>query len=145
VVEARVARREQEGVVTRLGEASRDGREHTSEEDQRQVAMAGVVADDDRHEASFLSGQRARGRIGAVTHLACYLADALTRRTADVALVVERAGHGRDRHACAFGNVLDRRSNGHEPHDTSTGISGGERCPKKYKVEFMCMRKGVSQ
>ena len=104
--------------------------------------MAGVVADDDRDEASRLSGQRARGRIGAVADLARHLADALTRRPSDVALVVERPGHGRDRDTGALGNVLDRGSSRHELHDTSTGITGGERCPREYKLEFSFMKRG---
>jgi hypothetical protein len=106
--------------------------------------VAGVVADDDCDEASRLSGQRARGRIGAVADLARHFADALTRRPSDVALVVERPGHGRDRDTGALGNVLDRGSSRHELHDTSTGITGSERCPREYKLEFSRMKGGFA-
>ena len=71
--------------------------------------MARVVADDDRDEPRLLSGQRAGCGIGAVADRARHFANVLTRRSADVALVVERAGDGRDRDAGALGNVLDRR------------------------------------
>jgi hypothetical protein len=52
-----VARLEQQGVVARLREPSRDRREHFPEEDEREVAVAGIVADDDRDEARRLTGQ----------------------------------------------------------------------------------------
>ena len=57
VVEPTVARLEQERVVTGLREAPRDRRQHLPEEDERQVAVAGVVTDDDRDQPRLLSGQ----------------------------------------------------------------------------------------
>ena len=54
---------EQQRVVAGLREPPRDRGEHLPEEDQRQVAVAGVVADDDRDESRLLrpaSAQRDR-------------------------------------------------------------------------------------
>jgi hypothetical protein len=122
MLDADVARREQQGVIARLREPSRDRRQHLAEEDQREVAVPGVIADDNGDESRLLGCQRACDRIGAVADRSGHLANALTRLHAHVALVVQRAGDSRDRDAGAYCDILDRRSLAHEGNDTACRV-----------------------
>src|SRR5258705_10781779 len=115
---SRVARLEQEWVEARLRKPPRDRREDLSEEEERQVAVPGIVPDDDPDEARLVGHQRARSRIGGIADGTRYLADPLTGLDAHVALVVQRAGNGRDRDTGLLGDILDRRSDSPFRNDT---------------------------
>ena len=119
MLRACVGRLKQEWVEARLRKPSRDRREHHSKEEERQVAMPGIVADDDADEPCLVGHQRACSRIGGVADGTRHLADALTGLVAHVAFVVQRARNGRDRDSCLFCDILDRWSAAHDGNDTA--------------------------
>src|SRR5437763_7992418 len=75
--------------------------------------MPGVVAHDYRHDPRLLRNELARGRIDGVAERPCDVTHPLARLDAHVAPVVQRPRDGRDRDACALGDVPDRRAIGH--------------------------------
>src|SRR5205085_5609619 len=83
----------------------------------RQVAVPGVVADDGCDESCPLRDERTRRAVDAVAERPRRFPYALARLPADVALVVQRAGGGRDRDAGALCNGADRRTIAHRPND----------------------------
>ena len=105
-------------VVARLSEPPGYRCEDLAEEDEGQVAMACVVADDNRDEPRLLGHERACGGIGAVPDLARDLAHAVARLGTHVTPVVQRARDRRDRDAGTRRDVLDRR-----PIAQNTGVS----------------------
>src|SRR6478609_7016388 len=82
--------------------------------------MSRVVADKDRNEPRSLRTERPRGRIDGVAELPRSGLNALARPHADVVLVVERARHRGDRHACFARDVANRGSRAHLVDDNAT-------------------------
>ena len=86
-----VERLEQQRVVARLRQPVRNRGEHLSEEDQREVAMPGVVAHDRRNEPRLLRNERARRPVDAVAQGSRRVPHSLSSPHAYVPLVIERA------------------------------------------------------
>jgi hypothetical protein len=117
---ADVAGLEQQRVIARLRQSSRDRSEHLAEEEQRQISVAGVVADDNGDESCLLGHQRASDPIGAIADRTRHFPDSFAGLHAHVCLVIQRAGDGGDRYAGALGDILDRRSPAHDADDTGS-------------------------
>ncbi len=86
-----VERLEQQRVVARLRQPVRNRGEHLSEEDQREVAVPGVVAHDRRNEPRLLRNERARRPVDAVAQGSRRVPHSLSSPHAYVPLVIERA------------------------------------------------------
>ena len=92
--------------------------------------MSGIVADDHADEPRLVGDQRACSRIGGVADGTRYLEHLLTGLHAHVALVIQRAGNGRNRDASLLCDILDRRSVAHDRNDTASGRDVGSCAPE---------------